>query len=156
MQELVTFWRDCGLITGQRTPSSSEWPDPKAKDRGLKMLAYLKDRLDVIETEFGRFTDKGNKLRLVEISQWKDAILNCETEPTGSDIRQQNVRGRSEKNYPEERVVCPRRNLRWRRIRQSGRIGFNLGQILRWQKARRSGRVGCDPDVVSLMVLAGR
>ena len=68
MQELVTFWRDCGLITGQRTPPSPQWPDPKANVRGLTMPPYLKDRLDAIETEFGRLTDKGKRLRLIEIS----------------------------------------------------------------------------------------
>lgn len=85
MQELVTFWRDCGLITGQRTPHSPQWPDPKAKVRGLEMPPYLKDRLDAIETEFGRLTDKGKRLTLIEISRWKEAILNSETEPTPSD-----------------------------------------------------------------------
>ncbi|KAL9101264.1 MAG: hypothetical protein Q9163_003462 [Psora crenata] len=29
MQELVGFWADCGAITGQRTPPSPQWPDPK-------------------------------------------------------------------------------------------------------------------------------
>ena len=85
MQELVVFWRECGLITGQRTPLSPQWPDPKAKVRGLQMPSYLEDRLSAIETEFGRFTDKGIMLRKIEISRWKEAILNSETEPTAYD-----------------------------------------------------------------------
>ena len=85
MQELIAFWRECGLITGQRTPLSPLWPDPKAKVRGLEMPPYLKDRLGAIETEFGRLTDKGKTLRLIEISRWKEAILNSETEPTAYD-----------------------------------------------------------------------
>ena len=35
MQTLVTFWRDCGLVSGQRTPPSSWWQDPKAKVKRL-------------------------------------------------------------------------------------------------------------------------
>lgn len=31
MQTLVTFWRHCGLVTGQRTPPSCWWQDPKGQ-----------------------------------------------------------------------------------------------------------------------------
>ena len=82
MQELVVFWRECGLITGQRTPLLPHWPDPHAKLRGLEMPRYLKDRLAAIEEEFGRWEDKGSMLRRIEISRWKEAVLHSETEPT--------------------------------------------------------------------------
>ncbi|TAQ90810.1 hypothetical protein B7494_g883 [Chlorociboria aeruginascens] len=86
MQELVAFWRECGLITGQRTPPlSSLWPDPMAKVRRLEMPPYLKDRLSAIEMKFGLLTDRGKMLRLIEISRWKEAIINSETEPTAYD-----------------------------------------------------------------------
>ena len=66
-------------------PLSPLWLDLKAKVRGLEMLPSLKDRLGAIETEFGRLTDKGKTLKLIEISRWKEAILNSETEPTAYD-----------------------------------------------------------------------
>jgi hypothetical protein len=81
MQELITFfWRDCA----QRTPPSY-YPDPKAKVRRLPMPQYLEERLDAITAEFGYFTDKGEKLRMIEISQWMEAIINSDSEPTASD-----------------------------------------------------------------------
>ena len=84
MQTLIAFWRDCGLVTGQRTPPSC-YPDPKAKVRQLPMPQYLEERLDAIKKEFGYFTDKGKKLRMIEISRWKEAIINSDSEPTASN-----------------------------------------------------------------------
>jgi hypothetical protein len=45
----------------------------------------LKERLDAIKAEFGYFTDKGEKLRMIEISRWMEAIINSDSEPTASD-----------------------------------------------------------------------
>jgi len=55
MQALATFRRDCGLVTGQRSPPSSWWQDPKAKVKRLSKPQYLNDRLDAIKTEFSNF-----------------------------------------------------------------------------------------------------
>lgn len=84
MQELVAFWRDCGAITGQRTPPLSWWlsSDLDTKEP-LLWPPRLKERLDAINVEFG-FHD-GKKLRLIEISRWKEAIVNSGFEPAPSD-----------------------------------------------------------------------
>ena len=44
-QALTTFWRDCGLVTGERTPPLPQWPDPKAKLCGKYWPDYLFERL---------------------------------------------------------------------------------------------------------------
>lgn len=66
MQALATFRRDCGLVTGQRSPPSSWWQDPKAKVKRLSKPQYLTDRLDAIKTEFSNFADEGENLRMIE------------------------------------------------------------------------------------------
>ncbi|KAH8800866.1 hypothetical protein F5884DRAFT_757705 [Xylogone sp. PMI_703] len=85
MQELVTFWRDCGLITGQRTPPSCWWQDPKAKVKQLLQPQYLTERLKAINTEFGWDSDMAEKLRMIEASRWKESIINGDSEPTACD-----------------------------------------------------------------------
>ncbi|KAL8989209.1 MAG: hypothetical protein Q9177_001857 [Variospora cf. flavescens] len=85
MQELVAFYRDCGLITGQRIAPASYYQDPKAKAERLPIPPYLKERLDAAETEFGYHTDKGRKLRMIETSRWIESIINGDSEPTASD-----------------------------------------------------------------------
>ncbi len=52
MQALVAFWKDCGLVTGQRTPPSPELPDPKAKLRGVPWPQYLKDKIKTCRIAF--------------------------------------------------------------------------------------------------------
>ncbi|KAL8972165.1 MAG: hypothetical protein Q9197_002911 [Variospora fuerteventurae] len=84
MQELVAFYRDCGLITGQRIAPASFYQDPKAKAERLPIPPYLKERLDAAETEFGYHTDKGQKLRMIETSRWIESIINGDSEPTAS------------------------------------------------------------------------
>ncbi|SLM37656.1 hypothetical protein LPUS_07575 [Lasallia pustulata] len=54
MQLLLTFWRDCGLITGQRTPPSPQWPDPMWKLRGLEWPQYVADRLLALSDEYNQ------------------------------------------------------------------------------------------------------
>ena len=78
MQALVDFWRGCGLVTGQRTPPSPQWPDPKAKLRGKHWPDYLKARLSAIS--LGEIKG-GKKRRYIEIARWKEAILNGDSEP---------------------------------------------------------------------------
>ncbi|KAF1993296.1 hypothetical protein P154DRAFT_78454 [Amniculicola lignicola CBS 123094] len=85
MQTLLAFWRDCGLVTGQRTSPSLWWHDPKAKVERLLKPQYLKERLDAIKAEFGYFTDKGKKLRMIETSCWLESIINSDSEPTAPD-----------------------------------------------------------------------
>lgn len=86
MQALVTFWRDCGLVTGKRTPPSLWYSDPKAKAGRLPQPQYLKERLDAIKAEFGCDTDKVEKSRMIEISRWKEAIISSDFEPTDTPL----------------------------------------------------------------------
>lgn len=65
MQQQISFWRACGLVTGQMTPPSPR--DTKATLRRLQLPSYLKERLDTIATEHGRYTERGEKWRMVEI-----------------------------------------------------------------------------------------
>ena len=85
MQALLAFWRNCGLVTGQRTPPSSWWQDPKAKVKRLPKPQYLENGLDAIKTVFGYFTDKGKKLRMIETSRWIESMINGDSDPTAAD-----------------------------------------------------------------------
>ncbi|MCJ1242375.1 hypothetical protein MMC14_010383 [Varicellaria rhodocarpa] len=82
MQTLADFWRGCGLVTGQRTPPSPQWPDPKAKLRGKHWPDYLMEILSAIS--LGEIKG-GDKRRYIEIARWQEAILNGDSEPTASD-----------------------------------------------------------------------
>ncbi|KAI4132513.1 MAG: hypothetical protein LQ347_002552 [Umbilicaria vellea] len=86
MQALVAFWKNCGLVTGQRTPPSSWWQDPKAKVKRLPKPQYLNNGLDAIKTAFGYFTDKGEKLRMIETSRWIESMISGDSDPTAADI----------------------------------------------------------------------
>ena len=68
MQTLVTFWKDCGLVTGQRAPPLCWWQDPKAKAKRLPNPRSLQERLDAINTELGCHSDMGKRLRMIETS----------------------------------------------------------------------------------------
>ena len=46
MQKLFSFWKECGLVTGTRTPPSPQWPDPMAKLRDMRWPPYLVERLN--------------------------------------------------------------------------------------------------------------
>lgn len=85
MQDLVAFWKDCGLITGQRTPPASWWLSSWWRDPDVRVPLLwpprLKEKLDAIAAEFGLSSEKGEKLRLIEMSNWKEAILNSSSEP---------------------------------------------------------------------------
>ena len=85
MQTLLAFWRDCKLITGERISPSSWWQDPKAKVKRLPKPQYLKDRLDAIKAEFGDSTDEGEKLQMIEMSRWIEAVISGDSEPAVSD-----------------------------------------------------------------------
>lgn len=85
MQALLAFWRNCGLVTGQRTPPSSWWQDPKAKVNRLPKPQYLDNVLDAIKIAFGYFTDKGKKLRMIETSRWIESMINGDSDPTAAD-----------------------------------------------------------------------
>ncbi|KAL9030609.1 MAG: hypothetical protein Q9196_001290 [Gyalolechia fulgens] len=85
MQKLVSFWRDCGLITGIRTPLSPQWPDPKAKLRGLHWPDYLMQRREAIHKEFG-FSDEGTRKETIEFARWKEAVLNTDCDPLTSEM----------------------------------------------------------------------
>jgi hypothetical protein len=66
MQELVAFWRNCGLVTEQRTLPLPWWllswsRNPEARAPVL-WPPYLNKMLGAIETEFSFFTDEGQKL----------------------------------------------------------------------------------------------
>ncbi|KAL9123865.1 MAG: hypothetical protein Q9217_006745 [Psora testacea] len=87
MQELVAFWRDCGAITGQRSPPLSWWLAPWwERSQGYASFLWpppLKERLDAIEAEIGY--PKREKERLIEISRWKEAIMNTGYGPASPD-----------------------------------------------------------------------
>ena len=85
MQALLAFWRNCGLVTGQRTSPSSWWQDPKAKVKRLPKPQYLDNGLDAIKTAFGYFTDKEKKLRMIETSRWIELMINGDFDPTAAD-----------------------------------------------------------------------
>ena len=85
MQKLVSFWRECGLITGLRTPPSPQWPDPKAKLRGLHWPDYLMQRLKTIRKECG-FSKEGEKRRIIQMARWKEAVLNTDSDPSISEM----------------------------------------------------------------------
>ena len=85
IQALVAFWRNCGLITGQRTPPSSWWQDPKTKIERLPRPQYLNKELDAIKAAFGYSTDKGKKLRMIETSRWIESMINGNSGPTAAD-----------------------------------------------------------------------
>lgn len=91
MQALVSFWRGCGLVTGQRTPPSLWWQDPKRRVKRLPKPQYLQERLDAIEAEFGYHSDMGEKLRMIEMSRWMESIINGDSEPTTSDALPQSL-----------------------------------------------------------------
>ncbi|KAL9126384.1 MAG: hypothetical protein Q9217_004561 [Psora testacea] len=85
MQKLVSFWRECGSITGTRTPPSPQWPDPKAKLRGLHWPQYLCERRDAIDKEFG-YSKEGKKKGTIEMARWKEAVLNTDCDPFTSEM----------------------------------------------------------------------
>lgn len=130
MQALVAFWRDCRLVTGQRTPPSSGYPDPKAKAEGLPKPQYLKERLDAIRAEVGYFTDEGKKLRMIEISQWKEAIINGDSEPTASDT-------------PLPQSLLDELNVVWQerdRLDADDTEDEMIARIREWRKPKREQR----------------
>ncbi|MCJ1249583.1 hypothetical protein MMC30_006809 [Trapelia coarctata] len=85
MEEIVASWRNCGLITGIRTPPSPQWPDPKAKLRGRYKPQYVRDRREKIQVEFGS-TDEGQKRSAFVSARWKEAVLNSDSDPLISEM----------------------------------------------------------------------
>lgn len=83
---MVAFWRDCGLVTGTRTPPSPQWPDPKAKLRGIYGPDYLYERLDAIHMEFGYGNNEGDKREMIERARWKEAVLSTDSDPIVSEL----------------------------------------------------------------------
>jgi len=79
MKTLVTFWRNCGLVTGQRTLLSSWWKDPKTEMERLFKPQYIQERLDTISRNFGYQSDEGKKLRIIETSRWLESMINSVT-----------------------------------------------------------------------------
>ena len=82
MQKLVMFWNNCGAITGQRSPPLSWWLAPLwAAHRSESFLwpPRLVERLDTINAET-KYPD-GAKEILIEMSRWKEALLNTGSEP---------------------------------------------------------------------------
>ena len=87
MQSLVTFWRDCGLVTGQRTPPSPQWPDPVSETCDPDRPQYLRDRLQALRMEHEQSQDweKFEKNDFIELTRWKEAVLNAGSELSVSD-----------------------------------------------------------------------
>lgn len=86
MQELVAFWRDCGLITGIRTPPSPQWPDARAKLRELIAPHYYHERRWAIEAEFGYSCKEETRRRIIESARWKEAVLHAHFDPMTSEL----------------------------------------------------------------------
>lgn len=86
MQELVTFWTDCGLVTGHRTSPQCWWQDIKAMTKWLAKPEGMQKRLDAIETDLGYSTDERDKLRCIEMSRWIESTTNSNLEPAQLDI----------------------------------------------------------------------
>lgn len=85
MQKLFSFWKECGLITGTRTPISPKWPDPQAKVRNLDWPQYLSDKHQAIFREFGHGKESYKRERF-EIARWKEAVINTDTDPATAEI----------------------------------------------------------------------
>ncbi|KAL8937687.1 MAG: hypothetical protein Q9211_003552 [Gyalolechia sp. 1 TL-2023] len=85
MQELVAFWRDCGAITGQKTPPLSWWLSSwwisRSSKEPLLWPSRLEERLDAIMAE----SPGGGYSKLIEICRWKEAIVNTGSEPAPLD-----------------------------------------------------------------------
>ncbi len=96
------------------------------------MPLYLKKWLDVIETKFGRLTDKGKRLRLIEISCWKKAILNSETESIASDTHLPQLL------LNELNVVWQGRD--WLKLKETE--DSMIARISQWRKSEQ--RQGCE------------
>ena len=79
MEELVASWRDCGLITGSRTPQSPQWPDPKAKLRGRDMPQYVWARIHKSQVDIG-FGYEYYKRKVFECARWAEAVLNTDSD----------------------------------------------------------------------------
>ena len=86
MQELVAFWRNCGLITGTRTPPSPQWPDPMAKLRGIYKPSYLCERLRAVRSELGYGNNEGEKRVMIEKTRWKETVLHAYLDPRTSEL----------------------------------------------------------------------
>ena len=86
MQELVAFWRNCGLVTGTRTPPSPQWPDFSAKLRELLAPHYFHERRHAIEAKFGNGSE-GQKRTMIERARWKEAVLHAHFDPATSELR---------------------------------------------------------------------
>ena len=122
MQTLVAFWMDCGLVTGQRTPPSCWWQDPKAKAKRLPKPRNLQERLDVIKTEFGHHSDIGKKVRMIETSCWLESTINGDSEPASDPPLPQSLldeldivwrnRDRLDQDDTEDEMIA--RFRRWR------------------------------------------
>lgn len=176
MQALVAFWKNCGLVTGQRTPPSSWWQDPKAKVKRLPKPQYLNNGLDAIKTAFGYFTDKGEKLRMIETSRWIESMISGDSDPTAADIPlppslldELDIVWRDrdwlDHDNTEDKMIA--RIRRWRNskhqqrleqgLRTSPQLGSDIGPEEPVQKARspvRSGQKYLSPDSASGSVMA--
>lgn len=176
MQALVAFWKNSGLVTGQRTPPSSWWQDPKAKAKRLPKPQYLNNGLDAINTTFGYFTDKGKKLRMIEMSRWIESIINGDSDPTAADtplppslLDELDIvwRDRDWLDHDDTEDEMIARIRRWRNskhqqrlekgLRTSPQLGSYIGPEERVQKARVpvcSGQKYLLPDSASGSVMA--
>ncbi len=85
MQTLITLWRDCELVTQQRSSPSFWWQDLKVKVKWFFKPQYLNDWLDAIKIEFSNFADEGKKLQMIKTWRWIELMINGGSEPTVAD-----------------------------------------------------------------------
>ena len=82
MQNLIKFWKDCGAITGHRSPPLSWWLAPVWGDQHSAAFSWpprLVKRLDAIKAE--SMCLNRHKEVIIEISRWKEAIMKTGSEP---------------------------------------------------------------------------
>ena len=157
MQALLAFWTNCGLVTGQRTPPSCWWQDPKAKVERLPKPQYLVNELDAIITKFGYHIDEGKKLRMIAKSRWIESMINGDSDPTAADtplppslVDELDIvwRDRDWLDYDDTEDEMIARFRRWRnskhqqplekRLRASPQLSSDIGLEEPVQKARSS------------------
>ncbi|MCJ1356471.1 MAG: hypothetical protein MMC33_006466 [Icmadophila ericetorum] len=86
MQELVAFWRNCGLVTGTRTPPSLQWPDSTAKLRELLWPDYVFERSMAISAEFGNYSNECMKRTMILMALWKETVLHAHFDLMTSEL----------------------------------------------------------------------
>ncbi|KAI9837941.1 MAG: hypothetical protein M1837_002649 [Sclerophora amabilis] len=133
MQTLVAFWRDCGLITGRRTPPSSWWQDPKAKVKRLPEPQCLKERFAALRAEFGYYSKTRHKMCMIETGRWIESVLNGNSRPAAFGT-------------PLPRSLLDEMDIVYRECEEAGFCWDDIedeliGEIRRWRDSKHQQRL---------------